>query len=137
VPTLQTPPRTLCSSLAAAVALLAWSASGAEPADAAGHGRQEGPPADTTTPAQGYVVLLGRRRRSRPRHGSPRGQRRFARERTYGAAIKGFAARLSHAQVSRLHEDPEVAAVVPDIPFHADGLGPVAAGRRCRPASGG
>jgi subtilisin family serine protease len=83
--------------------------------------------ADTTTPAQGYVVLLDDDADPRPRHARLEDSGGFAAERTYGAAIKGFAARLSHAQVSRLHEDPEVAAVVPDIPFHADALGPVAA----------
>jgi subtilisin family serine protease len=45
----------------------------------------------------------------------------------YGAALKGFAARLTDTQIARLKADPEVAAVVPDIPFHADAPGPVAA----------
>jgi subtilisin family serine protease len=51
----------------------------------------------------------------------------FTADRRYGAALKGFAARLTDPQTARLKADPEVAAVVPDIPFHADALGPVAA----------
>jgi subtilisin family serine protease len=37
----------------------------------------------------------------------------------YRHALKGFAARLSRAQVERLEADPEVAAVVPDRVVHA------------------
>jgi subtilisin family serine protease len=51
----------------------------------------------------------------------------FTADRRYGTALKGFAARLTDTQIARLKADPEVAAVVPDIPFHADAPAPVAA----------
>jgi subtilisin family serine protease len=44
----------------------------------------------------------------------------------YGAALKGFAASMSRGQLAELRADPAVSAVVADIPFHADGLVPVA-----------
>ncbi|HEX8083115.1 MAG TPA: S8 family serine peptidase [Solirubrobacteraceae bacterium] len=45
----------------------------------------------------------------------------FASRLRYGRAIKGFAAKLTPAQVERLKADPEVALVAPDRRVHATG----------------
>jgi len=123
VPSLQLS-RILRPSLAAAVAVLGWSAAAA--AGAAAHGAQEGGPDDPAA-LQDHVVVL--RHGADPASGTKRLEDAagFAAVRTYGAALKGFAAPLSDRQASQLRQDAEVAAVVPDIAFRADALGPVAA----------
>ena len=115
--------RILRSSAAAVLASAAWAAS---PAGAAGHTTQAEPTTDTTT-ASGFVVVLrdgadaaGVTDRLEKATG-------FTADRRYGAALKGFAARLTSTQTGQLKGDPEVAAVVPDTPVRADALGPVAA----------
>lgn len=106
------------------LALLAWSAGAAV---AAGAATAAASGTTDPAPAPGYVVVL--RDAVEPAGVTDRLERLagFAADRRYGAALKGFAARLSDAQRSRLALDPEVAAVVPDIPFQAHALGPVAA----------
>src|SRR3954451_3048993 len=51
----------------------------------------------------------------------------FSATQRYRHAIAGFAAPLTQRQVARLAADPAVAAVVPDLPVHADSV-PVTAG---------
>ena len=46
----------------------------------------------------------------------------------YGAALKGFSARLSKGQLKQVEARPEVAYVVPDTTFEAASMQPVAAG---------
>jgi subtilisin len=50
----------------------------------------------------------------------------------YGAAVKGFSARLSDEQVKRLRARPEVDFVTPDTVMHAAGV-PVAGGESVQP----
>ncbi len=120
------PVRILRSSALAALALLSGSAAAAGPAGAAGHGAPvDGGP--SAAGPEGYVVVLRHDADAVEDTDRLEDAAGFAADRTYGSALKGFAARLSGGQASRLREDPEVAAVVPDIPFHADALGPVAA----------
>ncbi len=119
---LATPRLLLLAAAAAVLTLAAWPVA---PAGAATRA-----PADATadaTAAAGSVVIL---RDAVDAAGvTDRLERAtgFTADRRYGAALKGFAARLTDLQIARLKGDPEVAAVVPDIPFHADALGPVAA----------
>ena len=115
-------PRLLRLAAAAALALAGWPV---VPAGAASRA-PDGATADTAS-AGGFVVVLrdavdaaGVTDRLEKATG-------FTADRRYGAALKGFAARLTDTQIARLRADPEVSAVVPDIPFHADALGPVAA----------
>ena len=46
----------------------------------------------------------------------------FAASRRFHRAVRGFAARLSSAQVAGLRADPEVASVTPDRPVQANGV---------------
>lgn len=46
----------------------------------------------------------------------------FRADHRYESALKGFSAPLSPAQVEQLRREPDVAAVVPDLPFRASGL---------------
>src|SRR5262245_41657911 len=52
----------------------------------------------------------------------------FDADQRFRRAVRGFAARLSGADVRTLRSDPEVALVSPDRPVHALGTVPVAAG---------
>jgi len=54
----------------------------------------------------------------------------------YGAALKGFSARLSKGQLKRVEAQPEVAYVVPDTTFKAASLQPVVAGETVPPGIG-
>src|SRR4051812_5992796 len=51
----------------------------------------------------------------------------------YGAALKGFSARLSGPQLARVKARPEVAYVVPDVTFTAASMQPVMAGETVPP----
>ena len=114
--------RIIRSSAAAVLASAAWAAS---PAGAAGHNAPGDATTDTT--ATGYVVVLRDAADAKGVTDRLENTTGFTADRRYGAALKGFAARLTSAQIGQLKADPEVSAVVPDIPFRADALGPVAA----------
>jgi subtilisin family serine protease len=115
-------PRLLRLAAAAALALAGWPVVSAGAATRA----PAEPPADTTSAAS-FVVVLRSAVDAAGVTDRLEGATGFTADRRYGAALKGFAARLTDTQIARLKADPEVSAVVPDIPFHADALGPVAA----------
>src|SRR5438093_7882600 len=74
----------------------------------------------------GYIVVL--RDSARPDVATARLERRhgFRSDFRYEAALRGFAARLSAAQVAGLRADPEVALVAADGTVVADGTAPLA-----------
>jgi subtilisin family serine protease len=57
----------------------------------------------------------------------------FNRGHSYGAALKGFSARLSKGQLKQVQARPEVAYVVPDATFEAASIQPVAVGETVPP----
>jgi len=112
----------------ATVALLACPAAAAATTGTAAEPSRSGHvTASSPAPAPAYVVVLRDGADVTSAKGRLERAAAVAAGHTYGAALKGFAARLSDAQRARVQSDPDVAAVVPDIPFHADALGPVAA----------
>ena len=79
----------------------------------------------------GYIVLYKRSLDSvtRETDGLER-QQGFRSERRYAHAVKGFAARLTAAQVSRLKADPQVASITADRTIEAFGQVPLADGEQ-------
>ena len=122
VPTTTPAHRALVPLLAAALTALGASLA---TATASAQGLPEGTATDAAG-AAGFVVVLRGDEDADATTGRLERAGGFVAHQRYSSAVRGFAAHLSAAQVARVRSDTKVAAVVPDIPFHGDGV-PVAA----------